>query len=34
VEAEIASECLRASVHLIPGVVEVDWQVKPAGLPV
>jgi CBS domain-containing protein len=34
VEQEIARECLRASVHLVPGVVEVAWHVEPAELTV
>jgi CBS domain-containing protein len=27
IESEMASSCLRATVHLVPGVVQVDWQV-------
>ena len=29
---EMARECLRATVHLIPGVVQVEWEVQPPGL--
>jgi CBS domain-containing protein len=27
IESEMACSCLRATVHLVPGVVQVDWQV-------
>lgn len=33
VESEVVEGCLRATIHLIPGVVEVDWRVAaPAGV--
>lgn len=33
VESEPMCACLHASVRLIPGVVDVDWQVTAAGVP-
>jgi CBS domain-containing protein len=30
IESDTARECLRASVHLVPGVVRVDWKVEGA----
>jgi CBS domain-containing protein len=31
VESEVVEGCLRATIHLIPGVVEVDWRVPTAA---
>lgn len=28
IDSELTSTCLRKTVHLVPGVVEVDWQVE------
>ncbi|HEU5216254.1 MAG TPA: CBS domain-containing protein [Gaiellaceae bacterium] len=28
IDSHLASECLRNTIHLVPGVVEVDWQVE------
>jgi CBS domain-containing protein len=30
IEPEVVRECLRASLHLVPGVVQVNWQATPA----
>lgn len=29
IDSEMARDCLRATIHLIPGVVQVDWHVEP-----
>jgi CBS domain-containing protein len=31
-DSELASTCLRKTVHLVPGVVELDWQVETPAL--